>query len=104
MAQPVQTQKKKGVLREDGRLQIRVFHQQRRGKKLPIHTFKCGCCDENLKVCYDTGDLEINGVNASIENWREVLLPLLQIKQTEAGFEELNPLFDLRKKYKNVGR
>jgi hypothetical protein len=38
-----------------------------------------------VEIYYDTDGLEINGVNGSLENWREVLLPLLGIKQPKKG-------------------
>jgi hypothetical protein len=47
---------------------------------MPRYLIKCGCCDEQVEIYYDAQTLEINGVMASIENWREVLLPLLNPK------------------------
>lgn len=82
---------------------IRVFHTKSKGKKLPHYKLKCGCCNEELEVFYDEDNLEINGVNGSVKNWREVLLPLLGIKDTETEFRETNPLKHLRKKYSHVG-
>jgi hypothetical protein len=48
---------------------------------MPRYLLKCGCCDEKLEIYYDDEGLEINGVNGSIEDWREILLPLLRIKK-----------------------
>jgi hypothetical protein len=48
---------------------------------MPRYLSKCGCCDENLKIYYDEEGLEINGVNGSIDDWREILLPLLRIEK-----------------------
>lgn len=56
-----------------------------RGKKLPSIRVKCGCCDEAVVICFDdeaTGDptrdtLEINGVIGTVEQWKNVLEPLL---------------------------
>jgi len=76
----LKTQKKRVVTRPDGSWAIRVFHKKQEGKKMPSYTFKCGCCHEKVEVYYDDDDLEINGVNGSIENWRELLLPLIKIK------------------------
>ena len=45
------------------------------------YLLKCGCCDEKLEIYYDEEGLEINGVNGSIEDWREILLPLLRIEK-----------------------
>lgn len=67
--------------RSDGYPQIRVSHKKGLGKKMPRYLLKCGCCDEKLEIYYDDEGLEINGVNGSIDDWREIFLPLLRIKQ-----------------------
>ena len=52
---------------------------------------KCGCCNETVEI-YHTNDrdgdpnletLEINGVHGTIDQWRQVLLPLLDAKANE---------------------
>lgn len=93
---------RKRIHREDGYHEIRISHRAQRRKKSPVYTFKCGCCDEKIEVCYGDNGLEINGVNASIESWRKVLLPLLEIKETETGFEDTHILYSLRKKYSKL--
>lgn len=65
--------------RPDGYFDIRVFHRGRNGKRDPRYRFKCGCCDETLEVYYGGDSLEINGVMGSVQNWRELLLPLLNM-------------------------
>ena len=72
------------ITRPDGYWQIRVSHKKQQGKKSANCTFKCGCCSEKVKIYYDKEGLEINGVNGSIKNWRELLLPLLDIKNTKS--------------------
>ncbi len=47
---------------------------------MPRYLLKCGCCKQQLEICYSGEDLEINGVAGSIENWREILLPLLKMR------------------------
>jgi len=47
-----------------------------------LHT-PCGDCDQKLEIYYAEDGLEIGGVNGAIEDWREILLPLLSIKQQE---------------------
>ena len=50
----------------------------------PSMRIKCGCCSESVVIYYDNSsrdDLEINGVNGTINQWRKVLLPLLHIKK-----------------------
>lgn len=66
--------------RPEGSFQIRVYHRKQRGNRSPRYLLKCGCCDESLEICYGGGTLEINGVMGSLENWREILVPLLEIK------------------------
>jgi hypothetical protein len=65
--------------RPEGYPQIRVYHKEGSRKIMPRYLLKCGCCDEKLEIYYDNEGLEINGVNGSIEDWREILLPLLRI-------------------------
>ena len=62
--------------------QIRIYHRKARKKMSPRYLLKCGCCHEHVEIHYsDDGDddasLSIGGVLESIENWREILLPLL---------------------------
>lgn len=66
--------------RPNGYFTVRVFHQKQRGKRDPRFLFKCGCCDNKLEVYYGGDSLEINGVMGSVENWCELLLPLLNMK------------------------
>ena len=66
--------------RADGYAALRIFHRQGRGKKSPRLLIKCGDCDNALEIFHDPNhpeDLEIGGVFGSVENWREILLPLL---------------------------
>jgi hypothetical protein len=57
---------------------------QRKERKLkkggvvsPSVLLKCGCCDSKVEIYYGGGGLEINGVNGSVDDWREILLPML---------------------------
>lgn len=77
------TNKKVSQIRDDGYNEIRVYHKKGHNKKSPRYRFKCGCCDKSVEIFYDKDDLEINGVIGSIENWRELLLPLLNMKPSE---------------------
>jgi hypothetical protein len=83
MAQTLKIQNKMAITRSDGHWQIRVSNKEQKGKKSPSYILKCGCCNEKVEIFYDGEDLEINGVNGSIENWREILLPLLNIKNVK---------------------
>ena len=92
---------------------LRVTHRKRQrvgnGTKSPCYTISCGCCDEKVEIYYDDDDvsLEINGVNGSLKNWREVLLPLLGIKEKDGEFVDVSKraqsvrrtLLRMRKKY-----
>jgi hypothetical protein len=71
--------------RPEGTWEIRVFHRKAAGKRDPRYLLKCGCCDEHLEIYYGGGSLEINGVMGSVEDWREILLPLLDIRESRAG-------------------
>jgi hypothetical protein len=56
----------------------RVFKRAAAGRKSGRLLVKCGCCDERVEVYHDDHGLEINGVYASLNEWREILMPLLQ--------------------------
>ena len=71
--------------RADGYFAIRTFHRDRKGKKDPRFLFKCGCCNRELEVYYGENSLEINGVMGSVENWRKLLIPLLEMKLPGQG-------------------
>ena len=64
-----------------GQPEIRVYHRKGTGKKSPRYLLKCGCCDQRLEIHYAEDGLEIGGVNGAIEDWREILLPLLRIEK-----------------------
>ena len=71
--------------RPDGYFDIRVFHRKRNGKRDPRFLFKCGCCDRYLEVYYGDDSLEINGVMGSVANWRDLLMPLLNMSPPGPG-------------------
>jgi hypothetical protein len=77
MKQPV---RKLYVRRPDGYPALRVWHKKGVGKKAPRLLVKCGDCDNSLKIYYGDDALEIGGVHGSVENWCEILLPLLSTK------------------------
>jgi hypothetical protein len=83
----IQIQRRMAVSRPEpeGAFAIRVSHRaarkRRQGRISARYLLRCGCCDQNVKIYYSPDGLEINGVNGSLENWREILLPLLGIKQ-----------------------
>jgi hypothetical protein len=64
--------------------EIRVFHKPGKGKRSPRYLLKCGDCEAKLEIYYDECGLEISGVNGAIEDWREILLPLL-LSNAERG-------------------
>jgi hypothetical protein len=63
----------------DGYPVPQVYRRKSRGKQSARLLIKCGDCDQKFKIYYgpEGEDLEI-AVLASVENWREILLPLLQ--------------------------
>lgn len=64
-----------------GQPEIRVSHRKSAGKKCPRYLLRCGCCEQKLEIHYADDGLEIGGVNGAIDDWREILLPLLLIEQ-----------------------
>lgn len=64
-----------------GQPQIRTFHKKGLKKKTPRYLLKCGCCNQKVEIYYSDDGLEINGVNGAINDWREILLPLLKIEK-----------------------
>ncbi len=66
--------------RGDGFPVPRVYRRKARGRKSARLLIKCGDCNQKFEIHYgpEGDDLEIAGVLASIENWREILLPLLK--------------------------
>lgn len=68
--------------------QIRVYHKKGKAKTCSRYLLKCGCCDEKLEIYYAEDGLEIGGVNGTIEDWQEILLPLLLIERKEDKFIE----------------
>ena len=66
--------------------QIRVYHKKGTGKRCPRYLLKCGCCEQKIEIYYDEDGLEVGGVNGAIEDWREILLPLLLIEKKGSTF------------------
>ena len=81
-----------------GQPQIRLRHRTGRGAKSPSYVLRCGCCDERLEIHYADDGLEIGGVNGALEDWREILLPLLLIERRGRR------LVDVSQTSKNSGR
>ncbi len=64
-----------------GQPQIWIRHRKARGRRSPCYGLRCGCCGERLEIHYSGDGLEIGGVNGAMDDWREILLPLLLIEQ-----------------------
>ncbi len=56
----------------------RIWHRKGDKRRSPRYLVKCGDCDNSIEIHYGEEFLEIGGVNASIEEWRRILLPLLK--------------------------
>ena len=67
--------------RRFGQPQIRLRHRKAIGLKSPSYVLRCGCCDQELAIFYADDGLEIGGVNGTLEDWREILLPVLLIER-----------------------
>ena len=73
--------------RADGYSALRVYHRKGVGKRSPRLLIKCGDCDNALEIYHDpkhAEDIEIGGVLGSVENWREILLPILSYTKARA--------------------
>jgi len=64
-----------------GGWKLRVWYRKGKGKICDRYLIKCGCCDNHVEIYYDDESLEINGVNANVNEWRNILLPLLGSKE-----------------------
>lgn len=90
-------QLRKRVSRLDGSFALRITYRKahRKGShfiKADRYLVKCGCCAESLEIhCPGNNKLEINGVNGSIKNWREILLPLLQFNMRDDEIIDVSP-------------
>ena len=73
-----------------GQPEIRIRHRPATGKKCPHYVLRCGCCAENLRIDYADDGLEIGGVNGAIEDWREILLPLLLVERRGKRFIDVS--------------
>ncbi len=74
-----------------GQPEIRLYHRKGVGRKSPRYLLRCGCCDGRLEIHYADDGLEIGGVNGAIEDWREILLPLLLIDQKGSKLVDRKP-------------
>lgn len=64
---------------------LRIYYKKGTKRQSPRYLIKCGDCNNSIEIYYEDGkvsyrekSLEINGVMASIEEWRKILLPLLK--------------------------
>jgi len=85
--------------RRFGQPQIRLRHRKAIGLKSPSYVLRCGCCDQELAIFYADDGLEIGGVNGTLEDWREILLPVLLIERRGGQLVDLAP-----KTRKSAGR
>jgi hypothetical protein len=74
-----------------GQPEIRLRHRPTKGKKSASYVLRCGCCKQKLEIYYAEDGLEIGGVNGALEDWREILLPLLMIERRGSRFVDASP-------------
>ncbi len=75
--------------RRFGNPQIRIYHKKATAKQSARYLLKCGCCGSKLELHYADDDiLEIGGVCGAVDDWREILLPLLYIDHKKGKFSE----------------
>jgi hypothetical protein len=77
--------------RRFGQPQIRLRHRKGIGVKSPSFVLRCGCCDKKLEIFYSDDGLEIGGINGALEDWREILLPMLLITSRGEHLVDLAP-------------
>lgn len=80
MSKGHRTNRRMCCARKDGFSELRVWRRAAKGTKGARILVKCGCCQQKVEVYHSEDDLEINGVLGSLDNWREILLPLLYPK------------------------
>jgi hypothetical protein len=74
-----------------GQPQIRLRHRKGIGVQSPSYVLRCGCCDQNLEIFYSDDGLEIGGINGALQDWREILLPVLLIERRGGRLVDLAP-------------
>jgi hypothetical protein len=70
--------RKMNQYRDNCAFALRVYDRAPTQRMMARRLIKCGDCEASVAIWHDETTLEINGVNGSIQNWREVLLPLLE--------------------------
>ena len=74
--------------------EIRISHRAGVGKRSPRYLLRCGCCDKKLEIYYGEDSLEIGSVHGTIDDWREILLPLLLFESKGGGLVDVKPMTD----------
>lgn len=80
---PIQLNRKMNLMAGGSSPVPRVTHRKAHDKKSARFKIKCGCCDKSFEIYYSglntpmQAFLEIADVNADMEDWRAILLPLL---------------------------
>lgn len=89
---PVPLNRKMAVKGHGPVCQPRVTHRAAHRKTLPRFRIACGCCPEQIEIYYSDLDqpnhatIEINGVDGGIQDWRNILLPLLGFERRNGGW------------------
>ncbi len=65
-------------------MSLRAWSKPASKRMMARMRIKCGCCDQQVDIFHLENVLEINGVIGTVENWREILLPLLERKPPAA--------------------
>lgn len=103
---PVPIQRKKYLPLPEGGLALVVTHRKahKKGNKNlgARYLVKCGDCNNKIEIFYGDGALEIGGVYGSTRNWRDILLPLLEIEGEEGYIDVSKRLINARKKLEEL--
>lgn len=76
----------------------RVTHRKAYRKKCARFKIKCGCCDRFFEIYYSGLDnpmqafLEIANVNADMQDWRAILLPLLGFERQRDSWADIEDI------------
>lgn len=74
--------------RQGDTMPLRITHRKGKAMRAPSIRIKCGCCNESVVIFPNDGpitdphldSININGVNGTIDQWRQVLCPMLGIE------------------------
>lgn len=72
---------KKFQMRKEGEYNIRLWFTpfNKKTKKCAYLRLKCGCCDKGVQIYISPDAMEINGVNGSFKQWKEIFNKIFKV-------------------------